>query len=161
MQKIRPSTTKKKIPDVLKVIGSILILLSLWAWAAGLDLGDIIYYFFEPGIRGRYYLTTRRWISNHQMVSIEGALQHYKKAIGKYPSTSEGLDALMVNKENNDKWIGPYLKKYDRNDPWGYPYHYKLNADGTCEIITYGADGLPGGLSKNKDMTYPACEQKQ
>ena len=88
------------------------------------------------------------------MINIDGGLYAYKEAIGKYPSTSEGLNALMVNLGNNDKWKGPYLNKADLNDPWGYPYRYTLKADGSIDLRSFGADGRPGGTLDNEDLLH-------
>ena len=53
-----------------------------------------------------------------------------------------------------DRWDGPYLKKDVPPDPWGKPYIYKSPGDhGPYDIISYGADGVPGGDDNNHDVT--------
>ncbi|HME60815.1 MAG TPA: type II secretion system protein GspG, partial [Candidatus Binatia bacterium] len=53
-----------------------------------------------------------------------------------------------------DRWEGPYLKKELPSDPWGKPYIYKSPGEhGPYDIVSYGADGAPGGEANNRDIT--------
>ena len=64
------------------------------------------------------------------------------------------LQALMQKPGGVDRWDGPYLKKDLPPDPWGKPYVYKSPGDhGVYDIISYGADGAPGGDGNNRDIT--------
>ena len=73
-----------------------------------------------------------------------------------YPSTEQGLQALIVKPTTNPipmNWKqGGYLERLP-NDPWGRPYHY-LNpgVKGEIDIMSYGADGQPGGEGNNADI---------
>ena len=58
--------------------------------------------------------------------AVETSLDSYRLDVGAYPSTEEGLQALVSNVGNSPKWGGPYLKNGQLpQDPWGQPYIYK------------------------------------
>lgn len=87
-----------------------------------------------------------------QIEMLGQALDSYRLDIGRYPSTSEGLNALMAN-PGADGWDGPYLKKSLPNDPWGKPYQYQSpGTHGDYDLYSYGADGAAGGEGENKDV---------
>jgi general secretion pathway protein G len=77
--------------------------------------------------------------------SIESALENYKLDVGNYPSTDEGLQALMTNVANSPKWNKPYLNKLPA-DPWSNPYQYRNpgEANPDFDVFSAGADGQPG-----------------
>ncbi len=82
-----------------------------------------------------------------QIESFQTALGTYKLDTGTYPSTEEGLQALRNKPANLNQWQGPYLPKDIPNDPWGHPYTYKYPGEHGDEpdVVSYGADGQPGG----------------
>lgn len=87
---------------------------------------------------------------------IESALNMYKLDNYKYPSTEQGLEAL-VEKPNGDppapNWQeGGYLDEVPE-DPWGNEYKY-LNPGqhGEIDVYTLGADGKKGGDGANRDL---------
>jgi len=92
------------------------------------------------------------------ILNLETALKLYKLDNGKYPSTEQGLEALVEKPESGiipKKWKdGGYLEKGKvPNDPWGNDFVYLspgLQSD--FDIISYGADGVPGGESEDKDV---------
>ena len=87
-----------------------------------------------------------------QIELLGQALDSYRLDTGHYPSTSEGLNALVTN-TGATGWYGPYLKKALPNDPWGKPYQYQSpGTHGEYDIFSYGADGAPGGEGENKDV---------
>jgi len=87
-----------------------------------------------------------------QIELLGQALDSYRLDTGHYPSTSEGLNALVTN-TGATGWDGPYLKKALPNDPWGKPYQYQSpGTHGEYDIFSYGADGAPGGEGENKDV---------
>ena len=87
-----------------------------------------------------------------QIELLGQALDSYRLDTGYYPSTSEGLNALVTS-TGATGWDGPYLKKALPNDPWGKPYQYQSpGTHGEYDIISYGADGAPGGEGENKDV---------
>src|SRR5450759_447526 len=57
-----------------------------------------------------------------QIDAFEKAIETYRLDTGKYPTTDQGLAALMVAPASTANWQGPYLKKAVPPDPWGNPY---------------------------------------
>lgn len=87
-----------------------------------------------------------------QIEMLGQALDSYRLDTGKYPTTSEGLNALVTN-SGVQGWDGPYLKKGVPNDPWKKPYQYQSpGTHGEYDLFSYGADGAPGGEGENKDI---------
>jgi general secretion pathway protein G len=87
-----------------------------------------------------------------QIELLGQALDQFRLDTGRYPTTQEGLIALMVN-PNIDKWEGPYLKKDLPNDPWGKPYIYQCpGTHGEYDLFSYGRDGSPGGEGEDADV---------
>ena len=93
-------------------------------------------------------------IARAQIGAFEKSLDAYRLDVGRYPTTEEGLSALLVAPPAAGvKWNGPYLKKSVPPDPWGHPYAYR--APGTksdFEITSLGRDGQPGGTGENADI---------
>jgi len=87
---------------------------------------------------------------------ISQTLDLYKLEIGRYPTTSEGLQALVSAPSGVSNWNGPYWKKQSvPKDPWGNEYKYASPAGNGApyEIISLGADGKEGGEGPNKDIS--------
>jgi general secretion pathway protein G len=82
-----------------------------------------------------------------QIQSFTSALDLFYLDLGRYPSTSEGLAALIQRPAGSSSWNGPYLKSSAvPNDPWGHPYKYRSPSEhGPFEIISLGSDGKEGG----------------
>ena len=82
------------------------------------------------------------------IVSLENALDMYKLDNSVYPTTDQGLDALVTkpsSPEPRNYRDGGYIKRLP-NDPWGNEYQYLSPGDkGTIDIFTLGADGQEGG----------------
>jgi len=93
-----------------------------------------------------------------QIESLETALKLYKLDSGMYPATEQGLQALVEKPDTGTipgKWReGSYLEKGRLpKDPWGSDFIYlSPGAHGDYDIVSYGADGVPGGEGKNKDI---------
>jgi general secretion pathway protein G len=88
-----------------------------------------------------------------QIELIGQALDQFRLDAGRYPTTQEGLNALMVN-PGVTGWEGPYLKKALPPDPWGKPYQYACpGTHGEYDLFSYGRDGNPGGDGEDKDVT--------
>ncbi len=85
---------------------------------------------------------------------IGQTLDLYKLEIGRYPTTQEGLQALISAPAGVNNWNGPYWKKQSvPKDPWGNEYKYVSPAQSApYEIISLGADGKEGGDGPNKDI---------
>ena len=94
-----------------------------------------------------------------QIESLETTLKLYKLDNGSYPTTEQGLQALVEPPEVGElakKWReGGYLEKGKvPRDPWGNDYLYLCpGTKGEYDIISYGADGELGGDGKNSDIT--------
>jgi len=87
-----------------------------------------------------------------QIEMLGQALDSYRLDVGKYPTTSEGLNALVTN-PGAQGWDGSYLKKAVPNDPWQKPYQYQSpGSHGDYDMFSYGADGAAGGEGENKDV---------
>lgn len=81
------------------------------------------------------------------------ALDALRLDIGRYPTTAEGLQALVERPAGVESWQGPYLRKAVPPDPWGRPYVYKSPGDhGEYDLISYGADGQSGGEGESQDI---------
>ena len=93
-----------------------------------------------------------------QIESFETALKLYKLDNGAYPTTEQGLQSLAEAPTTGTvptKYpAGGYLEKGKLpKDPWGYDYVYlSPGVHGPFDIISYGADGIPGGEGENKDI---------
>lgn len=88
-----------------------------------------------------------------QIADLEKSLDLFKLDVGRYPSTDEGLQALVSKPATAAGWNGPYVKGGVPNDPWGKPYKYTSPAAaGGVEILSLGADGAPGGEGENADI---------
>jgi general secretion pathway protein G len=87
-----------------------------------------------------------------QIELLNQALDQYRLDTGAYPSSQEGLNALMAN-PGQEKWDGPYLKKNVPADPWGNPYNYQIpGTHGEYDLFSYGRDNKPGGDGEDKDV---------
>ncbi|HPA14232.1 MAG TPA: type II secretion system major pseudopilin GspG [Desulfobacterales bacterium] len=93
-----------------------------------------------------------------QMESMETALKLYKLDNGMYPTTEQGLQALVEMPQSGTiptKWRkGGYLEKGKLpKDPWGNDFIYLCpGIHGEYDIISYGGDGVPGGEEKDRDI---------
>lgn len=94
-------------------------------------------------------------VAKAQIEAFEKALDTYRLDVGRYPSTEEGLGALLAAPATaGAKWNGPYLKKGVPQDPWGRAYQYKApGAKAEFEITSLGKDGQPGGEGDNADIS--------
>jgi general secretion pathway protein G len=93
-------------------------------------------------------------IARAQIDSFEKALDQYRLDTRRYPTTDQGLRALIERPSNEPLWNGPYLRKAVPLDPWGHPYLYKAPGDkAEFEIVSYGRDGQPGGEGDAADIT--------
>jgi general secretion pathway protein G len=93
-------------------------------------------------------------VARAQIDNFGKALDQYRVDTGSYPTTTQGLQALVAKPDGVDKWQGPYLAKAVPADPWGRPYLYKSPGEhGDYDLSSYGADGQPGGTGENVDIS--------
>ena len=96
---------------------------------------------------------SKQKIAKTQIEMLSTALDQFKLDTGRYPTTEEGLKALIEN-PGISGWDGPYLKKkVIPKDPWGRDYIYKCPGEhGDFDLYSLGADGKPGGTGENADV---------
>jgi general secretion pathway protein G len=90
-----------------------------------------------------------------EIEQIGQTLDLFKLEIGRYPTTQEGLQALITAPSGVTNWNGPYWKKTTLpKDPWTNEYHYASPGQhGAYDLWSYGADGKEGGEAADKDIT--------
>ena len=88
-----------------------------------------------------------------QIVAFEKSLEQYRLDVGRYPTTDQGLSALVAKPANVARWEGPYLAKAVPLDPWSNAYVYKFPGEhGEYDLMSYGKDGQPGGTGESEDI---------
>ena len=89
-----------------------------------------------------------------QIERLSGVLDLYRLEVGRYPTETEGLLALMESPADAPGWNGPYLKKAGAlDDPWGKPYVYRRPGEhGDYDLYSLGQDGQEGGEGEDKDI---------
>lgn len=109
-----------------------------------------------------YLSTSKTEAAQLQIKHFEAALDLYRLDVGSYPTTQQGLQALITAPPGVNNWHGPYLKSPDiPKDPWGRPYIYTSpGKHGPYDIESYGADGQPGGTGENQDITSWSAAQQ-
>ena len=108
------------------------------------------------GPRVLNYLTeSKAKAAKIQIESLSSALDLYFLDVGRYPTTSEGLGALVKRPGSTTAWNGPYLKGgLVPADPWGNAYVYRSPGEhGSYDIISYASDGVEGGTGAGTDIT--------
>lgn len=88
-----------------------------------------------------------------QIDALQKALDQYRIDTGRYPSSEQGLVALVARPPDEPRWQGPYLAKAVPPDPWGRAYLYRAPGEhGEYDLLSYGRDGQPGGDGENADL---------
>jgi general secretion pathway protein G len=95
--------------------------------------------------------TAERGIASAQMNAFETALDTYRLDMGSYPNKLEDL-----RQSDKPRWDGPYLPKAVPLDPWSNPYVYSTPGENgnPYKIMSYAADGQPGGTDNNEDIVH-------
>jgi general secretion pathway protein G len=90
-----------------------------------------------------------------QMQSFASALDLFYLDAGRFPSSAEGLAALVRRTPGMAAWNGPYLKGGTvPNDPWNNSYIYRAPGEhGPYDIVSYGSDGQEGGTGTAADIS--------
>jgi general secretion pathway protein G len=97
---------------------------------------------------------SERKVAAAQIVAFESSLDSFRLDIGRYPTTEEGLNALLINPNNLPKWNGPYLKKEVPLDPWQNSYVYRFpGSSKEFDLVSYGRDGKAGGKDDGEDLS--------
>jgi general secretion pathway protein G len=85
-------------------------------------------------------------VARAQIDALGKALDQYRIDTGRYPTTMQGLAALVTRPEGEARWSGPYLAKAVPLDPWGRAYVYRSPGEhGDYDLSSLGKDGQPGG----------------
>lgn len=89
-----------------------------------------------------------------QVDALSAAVDSFHLDTGRFPSSQEGLKALVDRPNETSNWDGPYLKKRDSLiDPWGRPYLYHVPGQhAEYDIYTLGSDGREGGEGDAADI---------
>ena len=102
----------------------------------------------------KYIGTASTDTARTQIEQLGGALDLYRLEVGRYPSSDEGLQALVQEPSGAARWNGPYLKKTTvPKDPWGNDYQYRSPGEnGAYDLYSLGADNAQGGDGENQDI---------
>lgn len=89
-----------------------------------------------------------------QIESFSNSLDLFYVDTGRYPTTQEGLGALLERPSDADRWSGPYLRSNSvPNDPWGNSYVYRSpGAHGAYDLMSYGSKGRESGESSESEL---------
>ena len=90
-----------------------------------------------------------------QVEGLAGALDIYKMDVGRYPTSEEGLLALIEKPSSARTWNGPYLRKSNKvpQDAWLYDFHYASPGEhGQFDLFSLGADNSVGGDGEDQDL---------
>ena len=102
----------------------------------------------------RYIESGRVKTARTEVANIGAALDLYKSDVGQYPTSAQGLDALVKPPGGVDNWNGPYLKKIgDIKDPWGHPYNYRSPGQhGDFDLYSFGANAKPANDNEKPEV---------
>lgn len=81
------------------------------------------------------------------IANLDTAFDAFEVDTGRYPTSDEGMKALMEAPSNAKDWKGPYLKRLVVNDPWGNPYVYRcpgVHNPSSYDLYSFGPDGQEG-----------------
>ena len=97
-----------------------------------------------------------------QLQSFASALDLFYLDAGRFPSTAEGLAALVKPTPGVASWNGPYLRGGNvPNDPWNHGYLYRSPGEhGPYDIVSYGSDGQEGGSGVAADISLESATAK-
>ncbi len=123
----------------------LLVVLGIIAMLAGLVGPKVMERFEQAKVKG----------AKVQIEELSQTLDTYKLDVGSYPTTDQGLEALLEAPEGVNRWSGPYLSKAKVPlDPWNQEYKYASPGEhGKFDIFSLGADGKEGGEGSDKDIT--------
>ena len=102
----------------------------------------------------RYFATSKVETTRIQIQSLGAALDLYAYETGRYPTTQEGLAALLAKPAAAARWKGPYLKRDEMTvDPWGRTYHYRSpGRHGTYDLYSGGPEAADPGDGVAKEL---------
>lgn len=92
-----------------------------------------------------------------QIRNLKTALTSYRITFSKFPTTAEGLKALVENPKKKSFLDAAEVP----DDPWGNPYVYACENGKDFTIVSYGADGVPGGTDEDADISSDALKEEK
>ena len=122
----------------------LLVVLGIIAMLAGLVGPQVMKHMVEAKVKA----------AKVQIEDLAQTLDMYKLDVGSYPTSEQGLDALIEAPDGAQRWNGPYLRKAKVPlDPWNNEYKYTSPGEhGKFDITSLGADGKDGGEAEDKDL---------
>jgi general secretion pathway protein G len=110
-----------------------------------------------PGILGQLG-RARAKSAQMQLDTIAAAVETFRTDVSRYPTSAEGLNALLSQPGGVDGWSGPYVKSSKMlQDPWGRTIVYNPDPNGVAFTVTsLGRDGAQGGTGLDADLVSPA-----
>lgn len=94
-------------------------------------------------------------VARAQIEGLAKALDIYRLEVGHYPTSEQGLAALVAAPSDELRWGGPYLQKGVPLDPWGREYVYRSPGEtGEYDLLSLGRDGQPGGDGENAEISW-------
>jgi general secretion pathway protein G len=96
-------------------------------------------------------------IAHQSIERLASVLDIYKLDVGTYPTTEQGLEALLVRPDGVENWSGPYLKgETIPQDPWGHPFLYRMPSERQghdYDLYSLGPTGKAGGSGSDAEIT--------
>ncbi len=122
----------------------LLVVLGILGMLAGLVVPSVMKHMGEAKLKD----------AKIQIESLAQTLDMYKLDVGGYPSSEQGLNALIENPGDVKRWNGPYLNKSKVPlDPWNNEYKYTFPGEHSkFDISSMGADGKEGGEGEDQDL---------
>jgi general secretion pathway protein G len=122
----------------------LLVVLGIIAMLAGLVGPQVMKHMGESKVKA----------AKVQIEDLAQTLDMYKLDVGSYPTSEQGLNALIDNPGDIQRWNGPYLRKSKVPlDPWNQEYKYTSPGEhGKFDVSSLGADGKEGGEGEDKDL---------
>lgn len=100
--------------------------------------------------------SSKEKIAQQSVVRLGNILDMYRLDVGGYPTTEQGLEALLKQPAGADGWAGPYVKGDQvPQDPWGRPFQYRAPSQRPghdYDLFSLGSDGAPGGNGEAADV---------
>jgi general secretion pathway protein G len=145
---LQPRATEEREPNVGEqgfTLVEMLVVITIIGLIMGLIGPRVLNYLSESKVKA----------ARIQLQSFASALDLYYLDAGRYPSTSEGLAALVKQTPGVAAWNGPYLKGGSvPTDPWSHDYVYRAPGEhGPYDILSYGSDGQEGGTGVAADLS--------
>lgn len=122
----------------------LLVVLGIIAMLAGLVGPQVMKHMGESKVKA----------AKVQIEDLAQTLDMYKLDVGSYPTTEQGLKALIESPDGAQRWNGPYLRKSKIPlDPWNQEYKYNSPGEhGKFDLSSLGADGKEGGEGEDQDL---------